>query len=820
MKRLLRKIKNKAKKAINESKVFRPANYGRARYFWYRDHCPIKENTILLEASGGKYPSDNVEAMLKELAENPAYSKYEIYLAGEKGGKQARTEYISQAGLKGRVKLLQINSAAYYKCLATAKYLISGDSFIYIFTKRPEQVYLNVWHGTPLMTMGKNKKADFALIGNEQKTFFDADFLLCQSEYAGKHMVEDYCLENFAKTKIWLSGLPRNEVFFREERQKNIRTECGFGDKQVIAYMPTWRKNTKDLDIEARTEILKKHLSQWDALASEHQMIFVKQHPVNAVPLDYSEYKHIRPFPASFSTYEFLSVADALVTDYSSVLFDFALTGRKIVLFNYDEAWYREVRGLHKDLSGLPFPKAETVEELVEELQYPKRYDDMEFKKEFCPYDGVNVTAALCRKFIFGEESSLVKEQDMPYNGKKNVVLYIGGIEKNGLTSAGANLLHNLDRTKNNYAVFYCMTSVQKNQESIRVIPEDLSLLTFYYYRALTFAELIFYMVWRGSGNMPYRKIKKIMDRLSLRGAQRMLMNCRIDTVVQFTGYNDEMITSMEKLPCNRVIYVHSDMEKEITLRANANRGLLSHAYKAYDSVAAVTEGMIEPARRIAESEKETGAKEPNFVLCRNVIDYKRIQSLGELPLEFDTTTVFNTEEARVREALASGKKKFVSVGRFSVEKGHERLIKAFERLHREYPDTCLFIVGGHGELWNQTVRQVKESSCPDAVFLIRYMSNPFPLVKKCDFFALSSLYEGFGLVLAEADILGLPCFTTDIMGPRGFMQKYGGLLVEDSENGLLSGMRSCMKGTIAPRLTIDYEQYNCEAVAQFESII
>jgi len=820
LKKLLRKIKNKAKKAINESKVFRPANYGRARYFWYREHCELKEKAVLLEAAGGKFPADNIAAMLYELSHNPVYSEYKIYLAGAKGSRPGRTEYLKQAGLNGRVKLLEINSKAYYKCLATAKYLISQDAFIYIFTKRPGQVYLNTWHGTPLMTMGRSKKTDFALIGNEQKTFFDADYLLCQSEYAMEHMIEDYCLENFAKTKIWLSGLPRNEVFFKRERQGQIRTEYGLTEMQVIAYMPTWRKNTKDMDTAARTELFKQHLSCWDELASEHQVIFVKQHPVNAVSIDYSAYKHIQPFPDNISTYEFLSAADVLVTDYSSVMFDFALTGRKTVIFNYDEEWYREVRGLHKNLTELPFPTAETVEELAEELQYPKRYEDTEFKKEFCPYDAENVTEALCRKFIFGEDSSLVEEREIPYNGKKNVVLYIGGFEKNGLTSAGANLLHNLDRTKNNYAVFYCMSSVQGRQESIRVIPEDLPLLTFYYYRALTFAELVPYMLWRGSGRMPFSKIKPIMDRLAVRGAERMLRNCRIDTVVQFTGYNDEMIASMEKLPCNRVIYVHSDMEKEIELRGNANRGLLSHVYKAYDSVAAVTEGMIPPAKRIADAEKEEGVKEPNFVLCRNVIDYKRIQKLGELPLEFDTTTVFNTEEERVREALASDKKKFISVGRFSVEKGHERLIKAFERLHKEYPDTCLFIVGGHGDLWNKTVRQIEESSCPDAVFLVRYMSNPFPLVKLCDFFALSSLYEGFGLVLAEADILGLPCFTADIMGPRGFMQKYGGLLVEDSENGLLMGMQSCMEGTIAPRLTIDYEQYNREAVAQFESVI
>ena len=75
-----------------------------------------------------------------------------------------------------------------------------------MFTKRPEQVYLNTWHGTPLMTLGKAKKADFAMMGNEQKTFFDADYIVCPNEYTMEHMIEDYMLENFCQAEILLAG--------------------------------------------------------------------------------------------------------------------------------------------------------------------------------------------------------------------------------------------------------------------------------------------------------------------------------------------------------------------------------------------------------------------------------------------------------------------------------------------------------------------------------------------------------------------------------------------------------------------------------------
>ena len=188
--------------------------------------------------------------------------------------------------------------------------------------------------------------------------------------------------------------------------------------------------------------------------------------------------------------------------------------------------------------------------------------------------------------------------------------------------------------------------------------------------------------------------------------------------------------------------------------------------------------------------------------------------------MEFDQSTAFYENKDRLLEMLDSGKKKFVSVGRFSVEKGHARLVRAFERVHRIQKDTCLVIIGGSGDLWEKTIRLVEESSCPDAVFLVRDMSNPFPLIKQCDCLVLSSLYEGFGLVLAEADVLGVSCFTVDIDGPRSFMQTYGGRIVENSEEGIYEGMLDALKTDGLHILSVDYETYNKKAVAEFEGLL
>ena len=64
-------------------------------------------------------------------------------------------------------------------------------------------------------------------------------------------------------------------------------------------------------------------------------------------------------------------------------------------------------------------------------------------------------------------------------------------------------------------------------------------------------------------------------------------------------------------------------------------------------------------------------------------------------------------------------------------------------------------------------------------------MDNPFPVLKKCDLFILSSYYESLGLVLLEANTCKVPCIATDVKGPRGFMEKYHGTLVENSSEGI-----------------------------------
>ena len=148
------------------------------------------------------------------------------------------------------------------------------------------------------------------------------------------------------------------------------------------------------------------------------------------------------------------------------------------------------------------------------------------------------------------------------------------------------------------------------------------------------------------------------------------------------------------------------------------------------------------------------------------------------------------------------------------------RLMEQFARLLPEYPDSYLILLGSRGVLYKKTLEEAERLGVGEHIIIIHYMSNPYALLKQCDSFVFPSFYEGFGLVLAEADILGVPCVSTDIVGPKRFMERYGGKLVENSDEGVAEALRLCMSRSLTGTLPVDYEQYNKEAVQAFLNVI
>lgn len=779
---------------------------------------PLKEKAILLESQHGKAMDGNIFALLTELAGKAEYAEYSLYLTAAPGKAAIYKKRLRKFGM-GRVRVVTRATLRYFRILATAKYLINDNTFIYNFIKREGQVYLNTWHGTPLKTLGRRIKSEAHAIGNTQKNFLASDYLLYPNEFTMKHMVEDYMLDNIGTGEIWLAGYPRNAIFFDGESRARVRKQYGLENKKVYAFLPTWRGVIGGVSGDAQARQLMEYLTELDAGLPEDYLLYVKLHTVSNAELSVEEFSHVRLFPEDCETYEFLNATDGLITDYSSVFFDYAVSKRKIILFTYDEEEYEEARGFYIPLSELPFPQAKTSEELLHYMKLEKAYDDTEFLATYCAYERPDVSTAICRRLLFGSEEGIIA-RPIPDNGKKNVVVFGGALYENGITASLFNLLAQIDKRKYNYTLLYKMEDMRKHPKQLERIPEEVHTLGFSNGISIGILDSVLYKIWTKKGVIPYRIMEPILDKMAKRDSARIFTGCRIDKLIHFSGYSNDLTTIFRGLSCNKTIYAHSDMEREVNERRLVCSEILTRAYQEYDSVAVVTEGIKYIAERMAERLPYRGGKRAHVMVARNVIDYERVRQLSEQELVLDPTTQINISFERLQEILAGDAVKFINVGRFSPEKGHARLLEAFDRLHREQPDTYLIIVGGRGTLYEETLRRAQELDSYDHIVIILYMSNPYALLKKCDYFVFSSFYEGFGLVLAEADIVGVRCISTDIDGSRLFMQKYGGTLVEDSTQGIYDGMRLCLEGKVTDTLSVNYAEYNKEAVAEFESIV
>jgi CDP-glycerol glycerophosphotransferase len=153
-------------------------------------------------------------------------------------------------------------------------------------------------------------------------------------------------------------------------------------------------------------------------------------------------------------------------------------------------------------------------------------------------------------------------------------------------------------------------------------------------------------------------------------------------------------------------------------------------------------------------------------------------------------------------------------MGRLSVEKDHAKLICAFARLRLIHSGAKLIILGD-GPLKQKLMHLVKDLGQEDYIHLLGRRSNPFPFVKKANCFVLSSNHEGQPMVLFEAMILEKPIISTDIVGSRSAIEGRSGHLVENSEEGLLQGMKDFIEGNLTLK-TYDITEYQKEAIGMF----
>ncbi|MDO4276681.1 MAG: glycosyltransferase [Eubacteriales bacterium] len=782
-------------------------------YVKCREKKPVNPRLILLESKKGADVGGNILRLALELAEQ--YPDHKVYLAMEK---RLESQASRKLALRGgeEVKLVEYYSFQYFELLATAGYLVTDTGFCRQFIKRPGQIYMNTWHGTSFKKLGKDIPAAVYAIGNIQRNFLMTDYLVSPSSYAIERLKEAYSLGNLYQGTYVYAGYPRNQVFYNEKLRKPSQEKCKKKYERIYCYMPTWRGTVADNCTgetrEKQAKVIKGYLDRLDQELNEKEVLFVRLHPFVGSLIDYREYRHIEEIEGEDDPYEILEAADCLITDYSSVFFDYAnRRDGKIILFLYDRKDFQEERDFYLKPEELPFPVTETAEELIKELRSPKGYDDTAFRAEYCPFDGPDAARILCRLLIEGKESEGLRLEKARGNGKKNLLFYVGSLKRNGLTTSYLNLMENIDRSGYNYYAAFQEEYLEKCPSRTDLLPDFVHPVPMSKGWFLTFGEAfasIFYYYLK----LDLPLARKYLKRFYKREYDRNFGFGKFDWCIHFSGYEKKVISLFQEAPGKRAIFVHNDMLMEAKTRGNQHLPTLQEAYCQYDVVAAVSEDIYDRTLLIS-------GKEENLHVVHNCHAYRQVQEKAEQALVFDETTRCTCSKEELEEIMKGPMKKFITIGRFSPEKGHEMLLQAFSLYQKDFPDSVLIIIGGGGNLYENTAETVEKLGLKKNVILVRSIQNPMPVLKACDLFILSSLYEGLGLVLLEADTLGLPVISTDVTGPRGFMREHGGYLVPPTAEGLYQGMKAFDRGEV-PVLHVDYEDYNKKAVREFTELL
>lgn len=774
-------------------------------YYGKHLNSKIKDNHVFIESRSGADLAGNILCITKELYENPEYKHLKLCISAKPFKADDVKAMLNQYGIK-KIKFVRAESLRYYKHLSQSKYLVNDTSFPRRFIKKEGQIILNTWHGTPLKNMGRDVENEVYNMGNVMRNLVFSDFLVFPNEYMKEKMVNAYMLKNLCKATILNEGYPRNSVFFNTDRRLELRREFGVDDKQIIVYMPTWRGKVNSFDTERVIHETTRFLEDMDKRLNDNQLMYVKYHPLMKLEFEDDAYKHIKAFPTGYEYYEILNMADTLVTDYSSVFYDFANSRQKIILYTYDKEEYFRDRGVYVSLDEFPFPQATTVDELVEAINAPKDYDDTEFIKKYCTYDSPDAVKRICQRVFL--DKPVTNEEKLIPNGKKNVLIYAGDMNKNGITTALLSVLENIDLNRYNYYISFRERNLRADPSRTSVLPAEVGVIPISSEMFFDFKSAHAYKTFTKKG-----RGEKTLAKAYAREIKRHFYRLKFDHVIHFNGYENNIQGMLTQFDARKTIFVHNDMVQEIETKRNQNLYLLRWAYNCADNVIVVSEDIVESTAQIS-------GRRDNIKVISNFHNHDSVVIKGDMPLEFQKDTeIFCPHPDGVNHILNSKGMKFITIGRFSPEKGHFRLIDAFEAFHKNYPESKLIIIGGLGALYGKTVQKVRMTDCWEDIVLIKSMKNPMPILKRCNLFILSSIYEGLGLVMLEADSLGIPVFSTDVHGPSNFLKQYGGYLVEDSTEGILQGMYDYADGKIKP-MNIDYISRNAKIREQLEEIL
>ncbi len=804
-KKMLRKVKNQLK---NRHVAFYVKNYEKVQ---------VDKSVILYESRDGKSFSDSPLAFFKYLYRNPEFLDFKhVWVYDENTDLGLMKE--SLGVFDDRVTFVGRNTIEYSAVLLRAGYLINNSTFQAWVSKKDDQIYVNTWHGTPLKKMGFDLVDDLKGSQNVLRNFMMSDYLVSPNAYTSEIFLNAYRLRDAYAGVILEGGYPRIDAIFSNAETVNIvrkleeHVTAFKKDFPIILYTPTYRgvsATSKHDDIAKLVEDVKYLAERY----SEQANFIIKVHPF--VYERALQVESLSPYlvPDSFDTNELLGVIDVLITDYSSIFFDFLVTNKPVIFYVWDRDEYSDERGMYLSENELPGASCTDIETLTmvidEALEsgvsdlFADKYASL--KNRMTSYEDGVVTNRYVER-IFNDKNS-EKINEIKANSKKiKLLFYPGGLLTNGITTAFTNLVNSLPRDKYDITVIIGGRMSEEKKANVAAFANNIRPMFVFGSKAMMVVEKLKFL------SMKLFPLQPLVDAFYpeagfKRESKRLLPAMTFDTVIDYSGYS--MFPApflLEAKADKRLIYLHNDMV------ADANRKIGIHyplkrnvtgaiaLYNRYDYLVNVSEAV----KKINYGKLSNRVNADKFVTAENLLDYDRVLSLA------------NEKEP---DWMSDTRFKFVTVGRLSPEKNHAELLKAWQKLVVDNDDLLLIIVG-YGPLEAELKKLATRLNVSNSVIFTGRMTNPYPAVKAANAFVFPSLWEGQGLSLLEAMILEKPVVVSDIPTSREIVSDKYGIIADGTDAGSLTKAMSELMTNKNTYSKFDYVAYNQNALVHAENIL
>ncbi len=366
-------------------------------YLKYKKICrenPTNDKVIVFESFLGKQYGCSPKAIYNYILTDDRFKDYTFVWAF----RSARLQELGEQFTDPRTVLVKYKSGDYYRYFAMAKYWITNWRIPPYMTKKKDQILIETWHGTPLKKIGLDSTIEGNPLASQKKSHKmylkdsrDYDYFVSPSAFCTKVFTTAFGLDRLHKEHILIeSGYPRNDYLLTHKPKDavRIREELHIPkDKKVILYAPTWRDNQHTLGV-GNTLDIEKHFTKFMENIIDDYVIIVRLHYLIASQVDLSRYEG-RVF--NYSNLDDVNllyvISDILITDYSSVFFDYANLHRPILFYMYDLEEYRtQIRDFYIDLEELPGPVIETEDALLDAVAHIDeiKRDYQESYQKFC----------------------------------------------------------------------------------------------------------------------------------------------------------------------------------------------------------------------------------------------------------------------------------------------------------------------------------------------------------------------------------------------------------------------------------------------------